>query len=148
MKMRDCVASLLAITAALLLCPASAYAKRKAPKPVPPVIWQGVKYVASHQMGHVQAFDLASGRKLWETKVYHVWIMPLAEEDVQWVFICNMQVQDGMLVVSNEAGKTYRLDLQTGRAEGRALVWSVCTVAVVISLMAVYLIRARTRNLS
>src|SRR5215469_16214555 len=139
MKMRRRAAALIAIAALLLLLwPASAYAKRKAPAPVPPVIWNGVKYVAPlhvGQIGLVQAFDLASGNRLWETKVYHVWIIPFAEEDGQWIFVSGMQVQDGKLVVTNEAGKTYRLDLQTGRVEGRALVWSACAVTLVILLI-------------
>jgi outer membrane protein assembly factor BamB len=149
--MRDRAAGLVAIAALLLLSPASAYAKRKAPTPVPPVVWQGVKYVASlepDQIGRVQAYDEASGRKLWETKVYHVWINPIAEEDVQWVFISSMQIQDGKLVVKNEAGKRYRLDLQTGSVEGRALIRSVCAVTIVTLLIATYLIRARTKNAS
>jgi outer membrane protein assembly factor BamB len=99
-------------------------------------------------MGYVQAFDIQTGRKLWETKVYHVWIMPLAEEDCQWIFISNMQVQDGKLVVKNEAGKTYHLNLQTGRVEGRALFWSLCAAIVVTLLIASYLVRARTKNVS
>ena len=74
------------IAAFSFLWPGSAYAKRKAPAPVPPVVWQGLEYRAQldvAHMGGVQAFELASGRKLWETKIYHVWINPLLEEDVR-----------------------------------------------------------------
>src|SRR5258706_10499635 len=97
---------------------AVAFAKRKAPSPVPPVVWQGVEYRAPlgvEHMGHVQAFELSSHRELWETKVYHVWTVPLLEEDNQWIFVSGMRVQNGKLLVSNEAGKSYRLDLRTGR---------------------------------
>lgn len=60
---------------------------------------------------------------LWETKVYHVWIVPLAEEDVQWVFISAMQMQNGNLIVRNERGKSFKLDPKTGRVEGAMPVW-------------------------
>ena len=48
------------IAALSLLWPAPAYAKRKAPTPVPAVVWQGVEYRAPldvEHMGRVQAFD-------------------------------------------------------------------------------------------
>jgi hypothetical protein len=118
--------ALTALAAATLLWPGSAFAKRRAPSPVPSVVSQGVEYRAPldvEHMGRVQAFELSSGRKLWETKVYHVWIDPLAEEDVQWVFISSMQVQGGKLLVGNENGKSFRLDLKTGRLEGAMRYW-------------------------
>src|SRR2546426_10024285 len=90
--------ALISLAAATLLWPASASAKRRAPNPVPPVVWQGVEYRAPldvEHMGYAQAFELPSGRKLWETKVYHVWIVPTLEEDNQWVFISGMQIQGG-----------------------------------------------------
>jgi hypothetical protein len=74
-------------------------------------------------MGCVEAIDMASGRKLWETRVYSILINPLVERDVQDVFITSLQVRAGSLVVSNEAGRTYRLDLRTGRVEGAMWYW-------------------------
>src|SRR5262245_38412660 len=95
----------IAIATLALFSPDTAFAKRKAPKPVPPVVWEGVEYRAPlnvEHMGCVQAIELSSGRKLWETEVYHVWIVPTLEEDVQWVFISSMKVQGGKLLVRNE----------------------------------------------
>jgi outer membrane protein assembly factor BamB len=118
--------TLIAFVAMTFLCPASAFGKRRVPRPVLPIVWQGVEYRAPldvEHMGHVQAFELRSHRKLWETKVYHVWIIPLLEEDVQWVFVSGMQVHGGKLLVQNENGKTYRLDLKTGRIEGAVRYW-------------------------
>ncbi len=124
---------------ALLLVPASAIAKRKAPSPVAPVVWQGVEYRAPldvEHMGRVQAYDQRSGSMLWETKVYRVWINPLLEEDVQWVFISGMRIEGGKLVVRNEKGKTYRVDVGSGRVEGAVgyglvfLLGGVCVVVV------------------
>jgi hypothetical protein len=109
---------------AVSLCPFTAFAKRAAPKPVPPVVEDGVEYRASHaRMGCVEAIDAASGRKLWETRVYSVIINPLVERDVQDVFITSLQVRAGGLLVSNEAGRTYELDLRTGRVEGAVWYW-------------------------
>jgi len=45
------------------------------------------------------------------------------EEDVQWVFVSGLQVRDGKLLVRNEHGKSYRLDLKTGRVEGFVRSW-------------------------
>src|SRR5882672_6131935 len=118
--------ALIAFAVASLFWPDSVFAKRSAPSPVPPVVWQGVEYRAPldvANMGHVQAFELSSGRKLWDTKVYDVRIIPLLEEDVQWVFISALQVQDGKLLVRNEAGKSFRLNLSTGRVEGAMSYW-------------------------
>src|SRR5258708_4030822 len=57
----------------LSLPPSVAFAKRRAPKPVPPLVHEGVEYRAPHaRMGIVEAVDRASGRKLWETRVYVV----------------------------------------------------------------------------
>jgi hypothetical protein len=118
--------ALIAFAAVAFLWPASALAKRKSPSPVPPLVWQGVEYRAPldvEHMGRIQAFELPSRRQLWETRVYHVWIMPLLEEDVQWVFVSSMQVQGGKLLVTSENGKTYRLDPMTGRIEGAMRYW-------------------------
>ncbi len=144
--------TLIALAAATLLWPASAFAKRRAPSPVPAVIWQGVEYRAPldvEHMGHVQAFKLSSGQALWETKIYHVWIMPLAEEDVQWVFISAMQIQDGKLLVRNENGKSFKLDLKTGRVEGAIpywLPWFVVGCLLLVLVFFVWMRRTASRN--
>jgi len=130
--MRAQSTALIALAATTLLWPASAFAKRRGPSPVPPVVWQGVEYRAPldvEHMGHVQAIELSSSRTLWETKVYHVWIMPLAERDVQWVFISAMQIQNGKLLIRNENGKSFELNLKTGRVEGAIRYWMPWPVA-------------------
>jgi outer membrane protein assembly factor BamB len=143
--------ALIALAAATLLWPASAFAKRRAPSPVPAVVWQGVEYRAPldvEHMGHVQAFELSSGKMLWETKVYHVWIMPFAEEDVQWVFISAMQIQDGKLLVRNENEKSFKLDLKTGRVDGAIPYWLPWFVAGCLLLVLVFFVWIRHRTAS
>ena len=144
--------AVIVFSVAILLWPASALGKRGAPKPVPSVVWQGIEYRAPldvEYMGYVQAFEVASGRKLWETKVYHVLIIPVLEEDVQWVFISGMQLQDGKLLVRNENGKSFRLDLTTGRVDGamryRAS-WFV--VAAMLLCLAFLACKGSNRNFS
>jgi hypothetical protein len=147
MRFQPTVLAILAVTT--LLWPASALAKRRAPSPVPPVIWEGVEYRAPldvEHMGYVQAFDVTSGRKLWETKVYHVWIIPMLEEDVQWVFVSAMQVQDGKLLVRNENGKSFRLDLKTGQVAGAMYYWLAWFAAGGLLLVMVFLARSQKRR--
>ena len=67
----------------------SALAKRLSPKPVTPVISGGIRYSAE---GHgrdqyVVAADASTGNVLWRVKVFHTYIKPWWEEDVQWVYI-------------------------------------------------------------
>ena len=142
-------AALITFAAVTVLCPVSAFAKRKAPSPVPPVVWQGLEYRAPldvRHMGHVQAFELSSRRKLWETKVYHVWIVPLLEEDNQWVFVSSMQIQSGKLLVRNEDGKSYRLDLRTGRIEGTIRSWLPWFLAGVFLMVVAFFAWMRKGN--
>ena len=140
---------LIFFAAVTLLWPAMAFAKRKAPSPVPPVIWQGVEYRAPldvDHMGHVQAFELPSHRKLWETKVYYVWTLPLLEEDNQWVFVSGMRIQNGKLLVSSEAGRNYRLDLRTGRIVGAMRYWLPWFLAGVLLMVLAFFAWVRTGN--
>ena len=117
-----------------LLFPFAAFAKRAAPKPVPPVVDHGVEYRAK-DMNFVEAVDLASHARLWRTKVYFVWYVPLAEQDCQDIFITTLAVQNGRLLVRNEAGRTYRVDLRTGHVEGAIRYWLPWFVAGVVLLV-------------
>ncbi|MBN1917350.1 MAG: hypothetical protein JW889_05530 [Verrucomicrobia bacterium] len=110
---------LIAVAAALgVICPTPrpALAARTKPKDVEPVRYEGVEYRAPHsKMGHVEAWDISTGKKLWETRVYSLWIKPWLEADVQWVFITELDVRDGKVWVTNERGKCYALDLKSGK---------------------------------
>jgi hypothetical protein len=94
------------------------HAARLAPSPVPPVVYEGVKYVASYKRGckgfcgdgYVEALDEHSGKKLWDLKVYRVWYQPWLEEDVQWVFINALTLNGRKLVVTNERNERFEID--------------------------------------
>ena len=97
-----------------------AWAKRAAPKPVTPVAHKGVQYVAPNTNvleGKIEARNEETGKKLWDVVIYTVKIDPSLEQDVQWVFITGLAVQDNTLLVTNEKNEQYILDLKTRKVE-------------------------------
>jgi len=97
-----------------------AWAKRAGPKPVTPVVHEGVKYEAPNKNGRegkVEARNAETGEKLWDAVIYTVEIDPKLEEDIQWVFITGLAVSDGKLRVTNEKSDEYALDLKTKKVE-------------------------------
>jgi hypothetical protein len=100
----------------LVLLPCSASAKRIAPVKVEPVTYKGIRYVAPNddsRRGYIQAWDVTTNKKLWELTVFINRINPKLEEDVQWVFIRALTVQDGRLMVTSEDGTAYQIELKT-----------------------------------
>jgi hypothetical protein len=102
-------------------------AKRVGPPRVPPVTVDGVRYEALHwgrerdlgqNGGHVRAVDPATGRELWVARIYRVVYAPGMETDVQDRFIRTLEPTDGgrALLVTDERGRTYRLDLASREA--------------------------------
>ena len=109
------LATVLCLTLAALVA-REAWAKRTAPRPVSPVVHNGVKYAApnaSGREGRIEARDEKTGEKLWETMIYTVKIDPRLEEDVQWVFITSLAVRDEAILVTNEKNEQYIFDLKT-----------------------------------
>ncbi|HTM90118.1 MAG TPA: hypothetical protein VL155_18075 [Terriglobales bacterium] len=66
----------------------AAAAKRVNPKPVTPVVADGVRYSAAGdgRNQYVVATDVSTGRESWRVKIFHTRIKFWIEEDVQWVF--------------------------------------------------------------
>ncbi|RDI29489.1 hypothetical protein DFR41_1011245 [Pseudacidovorax intermedius] len=95
---------------------------RIAPPVVPPVSRNGVRYAQAadgrslgwSQVGGVlEAIDEASGKRLWSLPVYRQAADPQREADVQWVFFRSMRLQpDGTLLIENEDGEQYRVDVE------------------------------------
>ena len=91
-----------------------ANAKRSVPRAVEPVTVQGVTYSApASAMGFVIAVDASSHRELWRQRIYRVRFDPSLERDVQDVFITSLTLRGGSLVIANEHGERYALDLST-----------------------------------
>ena len=102
--------------AAALLLPSLALAKRIAPAKVEPLVYQGVRYIAPNDDGrraYIEAWDIRTNKKLWDLTIFVNRIDPKLEEDVQWVFIKALRVQDRALIVTPERGRTYQVDLKT-----------------------------------
>ena len=107
----------------VLVLPAAVLAKRAAPQTAATVTHDGIEYSApTAQMGTVVATDTTSGKVLWTRQIYVVWFKPELEKDVQDCFVTSLSVNDSALMVTNEAGQQYRLDLQTLEVSGAPLV--------------------------
>ena len=106
----------LIFVAMVLLLPSLALAKRIAPAKVEPVTHQGVRYIAPNYDGrraYIEAWDVQTNKKLWDLTIFTNRIDPKLEEDVQWVFIKELNIRDGALIVTSERDKIYQVDLKT-----------------------------------
>jgi len=102
--------------AVALLVPSLVLAKRVAPARVEPVVYQGIRYIAPNDDGrraYIEAWDVQTNKKLWDLTIFKNRIDPTLEQDVQWVFIKELNIRDGALVVTSERDKIYRVDLKT-----------------------------------
>jgi hypothetical protein len=99
------VVSLLATTLA---------AKRMPPKPVTPVVSGGVRYIADGdgRDEYVIAENVSTGNQLWKVKVFHTRIKFWIEEDTQIVFITNLKLLGSSLMIRNEQGRCYAINLE------------------------------------
>ena len=102
--------------------PVNVLAKRAAPSEVAPIVFGGVRYIAVHlgvpageraNSGFVEARDEKSGRLLWRTKIHTTVYRSDVEQDVQDVFISSMRLDGGDLLLEDDHGRTYRIDLKT-----------------------------------
>jgi len=111
------VAACLVLTLACIFVGASAVvAKRAVPAAVAPVVHQRITYSAPRsQMGCIEAHQ---GRHLiYRRQIYVVKFDPNLERDVQDVFIKTLKLKDNALIVTNERGHQYRLDLKSLEVE-------------------------------
>jgi hypothetical protein len=95
-------------------------AKRTPPPVVAPITHHGVVYSATGdgKAAFVAAVDEKTGQELWKAEVYRVQIDPTKEADVQTVFISGMRMSGERLLIQDEAGRCYRLDLETHQVQG------------------------------
>ncbi|WP_316410428.1 hypothetical protein [Mesoterricola sediminis] len=103
------------LVSTLTLAPSGVHAKRSAPAAVPPLRIDGTEYSVPHGflMGVVLATDLKSGIALWRRQVYSVIVDPDVEEDIQACYITKIAQGKGCLVIENEHGFRYVLDLHS-----------------------------------
>lgn len=95
-------------------------AKRIPPKPVPPIVHEGVRYSASGdgKTGFVVATDISTGKELWRIKIFrvhpHWW---KGDEENQWVYISTLTLTENALFIVNEKGQCFVLYLRTKRVK-------------------------------
>jgi hypothetical protein len=78
-----------------------------------------VKYSADGdgRVQYVTAIDAATSRLLWKVKIFRTHVKPWVEEDNHWVFITNLSLLDGALLIRDEKNRCYTLDLKTQRVK-------------------------------
>ena len=104
---------ILCIILLFIIIPAS-YAKRSAPPKVDSLIYKGIRYSApSDLMGCIRADDIKTNSMLWFKQIYIVKYLPKLERDVQCIFINKIEIKDDSLIISNEAGYSYKLNLKS-----------------------------------
>ncbi|MDP2905352.1 MAG: hypothetical protein Q8O22_03515 [Candidatus Omnitrophota bacterium] len=113
----------LGILSCLLLSINIAEAKRGIPPGLSPVIYKGIKFIASHWPKHekingkkidiwyVEGWNVEKNSKVWEKEVYRISIDNFLEYDVQMVFITSLSIEKDKLVIVNERGKKYQVDI-------------------------------------
>jgi len=63
-------------------------------------------------INYVLASD-STGKELFRIKVFDTPIDPKLEEDVQWVFITDLKLSGSALLVEDEKGRCYSINLDT-----------------------------------
>jgi hypothetical protein len=106
---------------ALLVLPGETlWAKRPPPVAVAPVVYLGVTYEAPpwgidvgipQNGGIVEARDARTNALLWRKVVYQIHFDPKMEGDVQDVFVTSLRIQGHDLIVANERGREFAVDL-------------------------------------
>jgi hypothetical protein len=88
------------------------------------VVAGGVRYEAPHfgalhgkdqNGGFVQAWDVKTGKLMWDRMVYRVRYDASREKDVQDDFITQIRVKGGILLVKTEHAEEFEMDLISGR---------------------------------
>ena len=98
----------------MLLFTSVAFAKRSAPARVAPVKAGAIEYRVSHnQMGSIEAWDATGSELIWRRQIYVVKYQVGLERDIQDVFITTVELAGDHLLVKNERGSDYQLDLGT-----------------------------------
>ena len=94
-----------------------AVAKIFPPKPVAPVVSNGVQYSADRdgRDQYVIATDISTDKQLWKVKVFHTRIKFWVEEDTQWVFITALRLVDTSLFVRDGEARCYSVDVNSHR---------------------------------
>ncbi len=88
-------------------------AKRVPPRPVTPVVAEGIKYSADGDGidAYVVATDTETEKEIWKVRVFHTYTKPQTEQDVQFVFITHLTLANKALLVRDERARCYEIGL-------------------------------------
>jgi hypothetical protein len=104
-------------TLLLALAPLLANAKHVAPPDVQSITNRGVRYVVPNDKGlraYVQAWDVQTGKRLWEKTVFtHWYIPPFGTECMYYEYVTSMALEKNELILTSERGRVYALDIRT-----------------------------------
>ena len=99
---------------------------RPSPLEVEPAVYDNVKYTAPHFLessnhkqlsGYIEAWDTRTNKKFWELKVYDIKYDPGLEKEAQEIYITSLRIEMGKLLVVNEAGDRYEVELGTKKVK-------------------------------
>jgi hypothetical protein len=102
------------------------HADRNPPPRIAPLVRDGVRYerrigvdgIDPQVGGLLTAYDAPSGRALWTLAVYENRRDPIIEGDAQDVFFREMRFEaDGSLLIVNERGERFRVDVRARTSE-------------------------------
>lgn len=96
---------------AFLFCQVVVAQKRPIPR-ANTLTYKGIRYIASRpNIGWVEAWDLNTGKRIWEKEVYKITYDPKQKVDDQQVYITRLYVENNKLKVKNEKDEKYELEL-------------------------------------
>lgn len=94
-------------------------AKRVAPKKVAPVSCNGITYLAPHFIpgekqngGFIEARD-SNNELIYRLRVYYTNYKSELEKDVQDVYIKELSINEGVLIVRDEKSRTFHVNFTT-----------------------------------
>ena len=68
-------------------------------------------------MNSVSAVNVLTGEELWSAEIYSISKNPFVEQDFKWVYISSIVKDENSLIVTNERGLRYRLNLKSHKVK-------------------------------
>lgn len=127
-------------------------AKRLAPLPVESVTFGGIRYsVINDKVGYVEAWDIQNNQQLWKKEIYNINYSDFLEKDVQDAYITSLRIEDNVLLVTDENGKIYKVDLKTGDKAipylTRNVVWlpilGICVFSLSVFILCLIIVKRK-----
>ncbi len=88
------------------------FARRAPFREVKPIFRNGIKY-SRYVDDSILATDEKTGGLIWKRQIYVVKHIPELETDVQACFITKIEIKNKNIIITNEEGYKYKLNLNT-----------------------------------